>query len=325
MEQFFQSFVNGGAPQMRMMQPRQQRFERLFKAMPMSYASGKNDTRDADAGNQILMPPSALEELSHMNIQFPMQFNITNHRSQRSSHCGVLEFTAPEGVVYLPLSMMHNLGLDVQNHQYVKLKNVSLPKGTFAVFQPYKMAFVTDLPNHRIILEKTLREYACITKGDIIEIKFAGKHYDLEVISVKPANAVSIRETDLSVEFAPPKDEKQYQHNLSAQQPMVEAGAESSSDEDDFNDRRTVRNVVSRQTPIAAERLSGYRLKDSKEIIPAVESSNTEATFHNEEEIVGKYRYIYKVNDNTGERECIRRFPVRNNNSNFSGSGHRLK
>lgn len=37
-----------------------------------------------------------------LHIEFPMLFEISNLREGRHSHCGVLEFVAEEGVVYLP-------------------------------------------------------------------------------------------------------------------------------------------------------------------------------------------------------------------------------
>ena len=37
-----------------------------------------------------------------LNIEYPMLFEIANQREGRVSHCGVLEFIAEEGVVYLP-------------------------------------------------------------------------------------------------------------------------------------------------------------------------------------------------------------------------------
>ena len=37
-----------------------------------------------------------------LHIEFPMLFEISNLRDKRSSHCGVMEFVAEEGVVYLP-------------------------------------------------------------------------------------------------------------------------------------------------------------------------------------------------------------------------------
>lgn len=49
------------------------------------------------------MPPSALEQLTRLNINYPMLFKLTNKKTSRVTHCGVLEFVADEGKVYLPL------------------------------------------------------------------------------------------------------------------------------------------------------------------------------------------------------------------------------
>lgn len=48
------------------------------------------------------MPPSALEQLTRLNIVYPMVFKLTNKKTNRITHCGVLEFVADEGKVYLP-------------------------------------------------------------------------------------------------------------------------------------------------------------------------------------------------------------------------------
>lgn len=50
----------------------------------------------------VIMPPSALEQLTRLNISYPMLFKLTNKKANRVSHCGVLEFVADEGKVYLP-------------------------------------------------------------------------------------------------------------------------------------------------------------------------------------------------------------------------------
>lgn len=50
----------------------------------------------------VVMPASALDTLSRLNIMYPMMFRVRAERTGRSTHCGVLEFSAPEGVVYLP-------------------------------------------------------------------------------------------------------------------------------------------------------------------------------------------------------------------------------
>ena len=48
------------------------------------------------------MPPSALDVLTRLNIVYPMLFKLTNRRGKRHTHCGVLEFVADEGKVYIP-------------------------------------------------------------------------------------------------------------------------------------------------------------------------------------------------------------------------------
>merc|ERR1739848_620332 len=50
-----------------------------------------------------------------------------------------------------------------------------------------------------------LRHFACLSKGDIVAINYNKKIYELNVLETKPANAVSIIECDMNVDFeAPP-------------------------------------------------------------------------------------------------------------------------
>jgi ubiquitin fusion degradation protein 1 len=50
----------------------------------------------------VIMPPSALEQLSRQRIVYPMLFKLSSESTGRTTHCGVLEFVADEGKVYLP-------------------------------------------------------------------------------------------------------------------------------------------------------------------------------------------------------------------------------
>lgn len=50
----------------------------------------------------VIMPPSALDLLTRLNIDYPMLFKLTNEKNTRSTHAGVLEFIATEGKVYIP-------------------------------------------------------------------------------------------------------------------------------------------------------------------------------------------------------------------------------
>ena len=46
------------------------------------------------------MPPSALDQLTRLNIVYPMLFKLSNKKTDRTTHCGVLEFIADEGKFY---------------------------------------------------------------------------------------------------------------------------------------------------------------------------------------------------------------------------------
>ena len=61
-------------------------------------------------GDKILLPTSAFEQLARLQIEYPMLFELKN--GEKRTHCGVLEFTAPEGHCYLPFWMMQNLMLE---------------------------------------------------------------------------------------------------------------------------------------------------------------------------------------------------------------------
>ncbi|KAK1686220.1 hypothetical protein QYE76_047068 [Lolium multiflorum] len=50
----------------------------------------------------VIMPPSALDRLASLHIEYPMLFEVRNTAAERTSHCGVLEFIAEEGMIYMP-------------------------------------------------------------------------------------------------------------------------------------------------------------------------------------------------------------------------------
>jgi hypothetical protein len=58
--------------------------------------------------------------------------------------------------------------------------------------------------NPRALLEVSLRNFTCITAGDIITIPYAGRSFDLEIREVQPNTAASIVETDCNVDFEEP-------------------------------------------------------------------------------------------------------------------------
>ncbi|KAF9598659.1 hypothetical protein IFM89_029909 [Coptis chinensis] len=156
-----------------------------------------------EKGDKIIMPPSALHCLATLHIDYPMMFELHNPAAERTSHCGVMEFTADEGVVYLPNWMMENMHL--QGGDIVHIKNATLPKGTYVKLQPHTKDFL-DISNPKALLETALRNFSCLTIGDTILVPYNNKKYIIDIVETKPSNAVSIIETDCEVDFAPPLD-----------------------------------------------------------------------------------------------------------------------
>ncbi|KAG0730318.1 Ubiquitin recognition factor in ER-associated degradation protein 1 [Chionoecetes opilio] len=158
------------------------------------------------------MPPSALDVLTRLNIVYPMLFKLTNQRANRHTHCGVLEFVADEGKVYIPTgccdtdcgvfpaAMMRNLLLD--EGELVHIESRSLPVATFSKFEPQSVEFL-DITNPKAVLENALRNFACLTQDDVVALNYNDRIYEMRVLEVKPGNAVSIIECDMNVEFAP--------------------------------------------------------------------------------------------------------------------------
>lgn len=105
------------------------------------------------------------------------------------------------GYIYLPYWMQQNLELTEGDN--VRVENVSLPIATYAKFQPLQEEFL-DINNPKAVLENTLRNFGCLTKGDNIIIYYNNREYQLAVLEIKPENAVCVIECDVSVEFAEP-------------------------------------------------------------------------------------------------------------------------
>jgi len=143
--------------------------------------SGKSHLED---GDKIVLPPSALDSLARMNIEYPMLFQLFRVGNEaKKTHCGVIEFSAEEGKMFIPFWMMQNLLLE--EGALVQVRNISLPKAQYIKLRAQSVDFL-DIQNPRVVLEYTLRKFSCATAGDVIKISHAGKDYYLEFTEVQP-------------------------------------------------------------------------------------------------------------------------------------------
>ncbi|GMN28542.1 hypothetical protein TIFTF001_002083 [Ficus carica] len=197
-------------------------FMHYYRCYPITI-TGEHD--HLEYGNKIVMPLSALDLLSSLEIEFPMMFELKNPReTDKVSHCGVIDFSSDEGEVLLPEWIMSRMNLE--EGDLISLKSVSLDKGTFVKLRPHETAFV-ELSNPKAVLEKTLRQFSCLTVGDTIVLHYNGKKFCIDVLETKPdTKAVNIIDVDCEVDFAPALDYKEPEKEKEEEKAKATAVAE---------------------------------------------------------------------------------------------------
>ncbi|KAK6142452.1 hypothetical protein DH2020_022800 [Rehmannia glutinosa] len=183
-------------------------FSRILEAVPYQ-----------GSGDKIKLPPSCFTELSEQGAfdKGPLHFSLSlihqetpfgaesaDKESLGSTHAGVLEFTADEGFVALPQHCWSNLFPgDSPNSAMVEVCYVWLPKGTYAKLQSVEFGF-SDIPNHKAVLETSLRQHATLSQGDLLTVNHGVLTYHLRVLELKPSSSISVLETDMEVDISGP-------------------------------------------------------------------------------------------------------------------------
>ena len=82
------------------------------------------DRQDVECGDKVILPASAFRDIQRLRLPLPLIFSIVKGRRRPGKRvpgrdgreqlaqkqcCGVLEFSAPEGKVFVPFWMMQNL------------------------------------------------------------------------------------------------------------------------------------------------------------------------------------------------------------------------
>lgn len=88
--------------------------------------------------------------------------------------------------------------------------------------------FLCSPPRLNQCLDAQSHQHDCV-QGDTIVIPYNGENYYIDIQEVKPDRAVSVVETDVEVDFAPPKDYKEpdYKPAPAAVAPALPTGGSS--------------------------------------------------------------------------------------------------
>lgn len=175
------------------------------------------------SGDKIKLPPSSFVELSEQGAfdKGPLHFSLSlvhaegaGEEQYRMTHAGVMEFTAEEGFVALPPHSWSNLfPAGTLKSSMVEVRYVWLPKGTYAKLQSDEIGF-SDIPNHKAVLETSLRQHATLSEGDVLTVNHGALTYHLRVLQLKPSSSVSVLETDIEVDVMGPESPEKTNHHV---------------------------------------------------------------------------------------------------------------
>lgn len=207
----------------------------------------------------VILPSSALHELARLSITFPMLFMLSNPQMGKKTYCGVLEFSAEEGLCYLPYWMMNNLFLEEGSE--VILRNVNIPKGKFVVLQPHETAFI-NLANPKAILEQELTNYSCLFKGDTINIQYQGRDYLIDIVECKPQDQICVVEADIEVDFREPLDYKAIQEKQMVTPSLVKRTSKFEIPEEQLLQEEAKKKIKEMESKFV--RLDGKALTDKQ-------------------------------------------------------------
>lgn len=153
---------------------------------------------------KLILPMSCLERLASTSDEYPMLFRVTNMHTKRSTHAGVLEFTAVEGTVLIPEWLKKTIEICMSDR--VLVERVMLPRGQFVKLQPQSVDFL-EISDPKAVLENALVNFPAISKDDLIVFFYNSKRYEIRVIETRPNfPGISIADTDLEVDFEAPLD-----------------------------------------------------------------------------------------------------------------------
>ena len=96
--------------------------------------------------------------------------------------------------------------LQLEPGDLLQVKSTDLPSGSFVKLQAQSTAFL-DISDPKAVLEEVLRNYSCLTTGDVFTFAYNEQTFDMAVLEARPQaekSAISVVETDLEVDFAAP-------------------------------------------------------------------------------------------------------------------------
>ncbi len=195
----------------------QNTFSRRYKCHSMIFYNG--DNKFMETKDKILMPLSALDILSRLNIEYPLIFELFRFGfEENKTYCSVLEFTSENNIVYLPQKIMDKLFIG--EGENLEIRYVKMQKIQFIKLKPMSCDFL-KIMEPKVILEETLKNYTCVSNGDILDVEIEGHKIEVLVTQVLPDGKGMTIDCECEVDFEEPVGYQEYLEKMKVEQEEI--------------------------------------------------------------------------------------------------------
>ncbi len=194
-------------------------FARRYECHSMIYYSDNDNAKFMETKDKILMPLSALDTLSRLNLEYPLTFEIFRFGfEENKTYCGVLEFVDNTNFIYLPQKIMDKLYIG--EGENLEIRYVNMKKIEFLKLKPLSRDFL-KIMEPKLILEETLKNYTCISNGDILDVEIEGVNIEVLVTEVLPDGKGMTIDCECEVDFEEPLGYQEHLEQIKKEQEEV--------------------------------------------------------------------------------------------------------
>jgi len=167
-------------------------------------------------GGRVILPAESLAKLVDLRIfdrgdREALHLRIHGPRPQVPAFVGVLDFTGQRQKAYIPRWLQEYCGLSPGDP--VCVIDADLPKGTFMKIEAQSTDFL-DIDDPASVLTAIFPNFSCVTAGQYLRFSYLGKLYDIRILETLPERAVSLINTNITVDFAEPVGYQEYVQRL---------------------------------------------------------------------------------------------------------------
>ena len=160
--------------------------------------------------NKVVLPSSVLNKINRFaddingNIIFQLKGN-----SDLYFYVSVDQFIDDISDAYIPAHLMDRLLLNDGDNVEFELTN-NIPKGSKITLQAHRCD-ILEMEDYKSFLEMEMnKKYDILTCGETISLQYQEQPLYFDIKSTSPNDIISIKNTDLEVEFEEPLNYQQY-------------------------------------------------------------------------------------------------------------------